>query len=217
MRWHTRTASRAATLLALVLLAAGSFQALAAPAGAPSSPAFPPSLASYLAGEEGRPLLGVLQHPVSVEPLNGVATAVFLLAILHTFLAPRLLAASHHLRDKLARERGGEGHSFWVEVLHFLEEIEAVFGICVVPLLIAIEAVQGYLASLVPVFSEAAKYAVVAGAVAGGGLTVIANAPNPAGQSTLARYFPDGVSPGGLFLGALLPTVLVASAFLFLP
>ncbi len=51
-----------------------------------------------------------------------------------------------------------------------------------------------YLASLVPDFSESLKYAVVAGAVAGGGLTVIANAPNPAGQSILSRYFGDGVS-----------------------
>jgi hypothetical protein len=45
---------------------------------------------------------------------------------------------------------------------------------------------------------------------------VIANAPNPAGQSILARYFPDGVSPLGLLLGALLPTLLVAFSFLVL-
>jgi hypothetical protein len=57
----------------------------------------------------------------------------------------------------------------------------------------------------------------VAGAVAGGGLTVIANAPNPAGQSILSRYFPDGISPVGLFLGALAPTLVVALAFVFLP
>ena len=71
-----------------------------------------------------------------------------------------------------------------------------------------------YLASLVPEFSEALKYAVVAGAVVGGGLTVIANAPNPAGQSLLARFFPDGVSPLRLFLGALIPTLIVAAMFL---
>jgi di/tricarboxylate transporter len=59
------------------------------------------------------------------------------------------------------------------------------------------------------------KYAVVAGAVVGGGLTVIANAPNPAGQSILSKYFPDGVSPLQLFLGALLPTIVVALAFWF--
>ncbi len=73
-----------------------------------------------------------------------------------------------------------------------------------------------YLATLVPGFSEELKYAVVAGAVTGGGLTVIANAPNPAGQSILQRYFPDGISPVGLLLGALVPTAIVAFAFLVL-
>ena len=44
---------------------------------------------------------------------------------------------------------------------------------------------------------------------------MIANAPNPAGQSILQKYFgPDGVSPLGLLLGALVPTVLLAIAFL---
>ncbi len=73
-----------------------------------------------------------------------------------------------------------------------------------------------YLATLVPSFSEGLKYAVVAGAVTGGGLTVIANAPNPAGQSILSGYFRDGVSPLRLALGALLPTVIMAACFLLL-
>jgi hypothetical protein len=73
-----------------------------------------------------------------------------------------------------------------------------------------------YLATLVPDFTENLKFAVVAGAVTGGGLTVIANAPNPAGQSILQRYFPDGVSPLGLFLGALVPTLIVALSFMVL-
>ena len=71
-----------------------------------------------------------------------------------------------------------------------------------------------YLATLVPSFSEELRYAIVSGAVVGGGLTVIANAPNPAGQSILGRFFPDGVSPLKLFLGALAPTVIVGAAFL---
>jgi len=66
----------------------------------------------------------------------------------------------------------------------------------------------------VPGFTEGLKYAVVAGAVTGGGLTVIANAPNPAGQTILQRYFPAGVSPLGLFLGALLPTVVMGAVFM---
>jgi Na+/H+ antiporter NhaD/arsenite permease-like protein len=74
-----------------------------------------------------------------------------------------------------------------------------------------------YLASLVPGFTPEMKYAVVAGAVTGGGLTVIANAPNPAGQSILQRFFEGGVSPLGLFLGALVPTVILGFAFMLLP
>lgn len=73
-----------------------------------------------------------------------------------------------------------------------------------------------YLATLVPGLSDPLKYAVVAGAVTGGGLTVIANAPNPAGQSILGRHFEGGVSPLGLFLGALPATVVVALAFMAL-
>ncbi len=73
-----------------------------------------------------------------------------------------------------------------------------------------------YLASLVPSFTDPLKYAVVAGAVTGGGLTVIANAPNPAGQAILARYFPGGVSPLSLALAALLPTIVMVVCFMLL-
>jgi hypothetical protein len=71
-----------------------------------------------------------------------------------------------------------------------------------------------YLSTLVPGFTDGLKYAVVAGAVTGGGLTVIANAPNPAGQSILRHHFADGVSPAGLLAGALAPTVILFSCFL---
>ncbi|MBX3747742.1 MAG: putative Na+/H+ antiporter [Verrucomicrobiae bacterium] len=74
-----------------------------------------------------------------------------------------------------------------------------------------------YLATLVPGLTESMKHAVVAGAVAGGGLTVIANAPNPAGQSILASFFPGGVSALRLFLGALLPTLVVGFCLMLLP
>ena len=70
-----------------------------------------------------------------------------------------------------------------------------------------------YLATLVPHLDEPLKMAVVEGAVVGGGLTVIANAPNPAGQALLARFFGGAVSPLGLIAGALLPTVIAALAF----
>lgn len=71
-----------------------------------------------------------------------------------------------------------------------------------------------YLGSLVEGTSEAFKYALVAGAVAGGGLTVIANAPNPAGFSILRGSFDgESISPLGLFLSALAPTIVAVLAF----
>ena len=70
-----------------------------------------------------------------------------------------------------------------------------------------------YLATLVPNLSDPLKAAVVEGAVTGGGLTVIANAPNPAGQALLARFFDGAVIPLYLFLGALVPTLVAAAAF----
>ena len=65
--------------------------------------------------------------------------------------------------------------------------------------------------------SQGLEYAVVAGAVTGGGLTVIANAPNPAGQSILSKYFKNGISPLKLLMGALFPTVVMAACFMILP
>ena len=74
-----------------------------------------------------------------------------------------------------------------------------------------------YLATLVPSFSDGLKYAVVAGAVTGGGLTVIANAPNPAGQAILSKYFKNKqISPLNLFLSALIPTIIMGLCFMLL-
>ncbi len=81
-----------------------------------------------------------------------------------------------------------------------------------------------FLASQVPAFNALGaadahaayllQYAVVAGAVTGGGITVIANAPNPAGQSILQRYFEEGVSPFWLALWALPPTIVQSFCFM---
>jgi hypothetical protein len=73
-----------------------------------------------------------------------------------------------------------------------------------------------YLGSLVDGISSDLKYALVAGAVTGGGLTVIANAPNPAGAGILQSskaFGTEGISPLGLFLGALFPTVVAILFF----
>jgi hypothetical protein len=70
-----------------------------------------------------------------------------------------------------------------------------------------------YLGTLVPNLDDQLKIALVGGAVTGGGLTVIANAPNPAGQALLARHFDGAVQPLRLLLGALVPTIIAAAAF----
>jgi len=79
-----------------------------------------------------------------------------------------------------------------------------------------------YLAAQVPALAqsgpviEGLRHAVVAGALAGGGMTVIANAPNPAGQSILAPYFGAGVSAFRLACWALPPTAIALVSFVFL-
>jgi hypothetical protein len=77
-----------------------------------------------------------------------------------------------------------------------------------------------YLSSLVDAFSNnfVLQKAIVTGGIVGGGLTVIANAPNPAGQSILAKHFKDGtVSPIGLLLAAILPTFILGLLLRILP
>ncbi len=74
-----------------------------------------------------------------------------------------------------------------------------------------------YLGSLVSGLSDEFKYALVAGAVTGGGLTVIANAPNPAGMAILRPHFKYGaVKPLGLLMAALPATIVAGLAFLLL-
>ena len=74
-----------------------------------------------------------------------------------------------------------------------------------------------YLGSLVEL-SDVKKYYLVAGAVAGGGLTVIANAPNPAGFGILRKSFgPSGINPLKLLLFSLFPTTVALLCLRFLP
>lgn len=74
-----------------------------------------------------------------------------------------------------------------------------------------------YLGSLVEL-TDSAKYFLVAGAVTGGGLTVIANAPNPAGYGILKDTFgEDGIAPIGLLKGALFPTAIAIICFEIFP
>lgn len=112
----------------------------------------------------------------------------------------------------------GGCQQWWIEpVLTSLNPVQLLLGATALTAFNDNAAIT-YLASLVPGFSDSAKLAVVAGAVAGGGLTVIANAPNPAGQSILQAHFgTSGVHAIKLFLAALVPTLICLLLFLFLP
>lgn len=72
-----------------------------------------------------------------------------------------------------------------------------------------------YLATLIPNWEEVYQYAVFTGVIAGGGLTVIANAPNPAGYSILKKHFEGGIRPVNLFLAAFIPTLILYAVFYF--
>jgi hypothetical protein len=107
--------------------------------------------------------------------------------------------------------------AWWIApVLASLSETPLFFGAA---LLTAFNdnALITFLATLVPDMSEAAKMAVVEGAVTGGGLTVIANAPNPAGQALLARFFDGAIIPLYLAAGALLPTAVAVVCYRLIP
>ena len=108
----------------------------------------------------------------------------------------------------------GGVQGWWIEpVLGNLREIPLMLGATILTAFNDNAAIT-FLSTLVPGFTDSLKYAVVAGAVAGGGLTVIANAPNPAGQSILKKYFENGVSPAGLLKAAIVPTAIVWIVFL---
>jgi hypothetical protein len=110
----------------------------------------------------------------------------------------------------------GGVQGWWIApVLGSLSEVPLMLGATILTAFNDNAAIT-FLSTLVPGFTDELKYAVVAGAVAGGGLTVIANAPNPAGQSLLKKYFENGVSPVGLLKGALIPTAILILDFLIL-
>lgn len=106
---------------------------------------------------------------------------------------------------------------WWLEPLLMRLPSDAVFYGATALTAITDNAAITYLGSLVPGLSQEFKVALVAGAVTGGGLTLIANAPNPAGAAILKGYFPDNtIAPLRLLLAALLPTAIATLAFRWL-
>ena len=108
---------------------------------------------------------------------------------------------------------GGQ-QQWWLEPLLTGMNADTVFIGATLLTAITDNAALTYLGSLVPGLSDEFKYSLVAGAVTGGGLTVIANAPNPAGFAILRGKFEDGaIHPLGLFVAALGPTLVAVVAF----
>lgn len=111
----------------------------------------------------------------------------------------------------------GGMQQWWLEPLLMDMSSDAVFFGAAGLTAITDNAALTYLGSLVEGLSDEFKYMLVAGAVAGGGLTVIANAPNPAGMSIVRRHFNDqSVHPLGLLLAALPPTFVAIVALRWL-
>ncbi len=110
----------------------------------------------------------------------------------------------------------GSLQTWWIEPVLTNMNSHGLFGAALVLTAFNDNAAITYLVSLIPNFSDEMKYLVMSAAIAGGGLTVMANAPNPAGIGIVSKFFEGGVSAGKLFLWAIIPTAIVCAAFLLL-
>src|SRR5262245_10571151 len=93
-------------------------------------------------------LLATLGARVALDPFNAVATGIFFLAIVHTFMSAAFTRQAHrvqHRHDELARRDGrAPTPSVMAEVLHFFGEVEVVFGLWAVLLVGAATAYHGW-------------------------------------------------------------------------
>lgn len=108
---------------------------------------FPRSLAAY-PRLPGQALIDILRARIEIDPFNAVATVLFLLAVIHTFIAPKFVAASHRVQHRHTLRMRAAGRpdtpSVEAELLHFLGEVEVVFGLWSLPLMIGIIGVEGW-------------------------------------------------------------------------
>ena len=115
--------------------------------GSSGATELPRALTSYPSGPD-QTLAATLAERVRIEPFNAIATAIFVLAILHTFSAARFMALAHHVQQRHTAQALARGHapspSIAAEMLHFLGEVEVVFGLWAVVLLVAITAYAGW-------------------------------------------------------------------------
>lgn len=112
----------------------------------------------------------------------------------------------------------GGMQQWWLQPLLLSMDADSVYFGATALTAITDNAALTYLGSLVDGLSDEFKYALVTGAVTGGGLTIIANAPNPAGASILKGKFEDGIiHPLGLLAGAAIPTLVAIACFRAFP
>jgi len=143
-------------ILGLVLIVGNATRASAAVVAAETgATSFPRPVGSY--ADDAMPGIGEkLVHRIKNEPFNIVASLIFLCAIVHTFLASRFMAVAHRYQHKFEalaldydKSSGGEAVAldkleFRANLFHFLGEVEAVFGIWLIPLAIAIVFTHGW-------------------------------------------------------------------------
>ena len=198
---------------------------------------------TFLFARELRGIEHSSQSPYSGVPLSMVVGhLLFLLAIVllahhpAAFIAVFLLfmgisTAYPAYQDRLMLREGllvafflgglvvlGGMQQWWLQPLLLLMDESQVFFGAVALTAITDNAALTYLGSLVEGLTPEFKYALLTGAVTGGGLTLIANAPNPAGASILKGTFDHGaIAAHGLFAGALGPTLVAILCFRLLP
>ena len=173
--------------------------ALSATSGLAETPAqqedsFPRPLESY---EDADGIWSTLGVRASAEPFNLVATLIFLLAIVHTFLAPKFLEFSHRwTREHEERVERGEASRDSVphaaKLMHLLGEVEIVFGLWAAPLMIAIAASYDW-GTAVHYVGETVDYTEAAFVVVI--MTLAATRPIDLKVSSMVGLFPTRASP----------------------
>jgi hypothetical protein len=177
-------------------------------------------------GEDKMPLFVVIAHLLFLAGVVVFAHHPVIFMGLFLFFLGFTTAYKRH-QDKLILREGlmvafflaglvtlGGQQQWWLQDLLMGMDTSSVYFGATALTAVTDNAALTYLGSLVVGLTDEFKYALVAGAVSGGGLTVIANAPNPAGYSILKGKFPsETVRAQYLFLAALPPTLVVIVAF----
>ncbi len=179
--------------------------------------------------EKAVPLVVILIHLfLLVTMILASHHSVVLVCLFILFLGVVTLTSSYHQSLRLKESLlvsvflagiivFGSFQKWWLQpLLKSLGDLQIYFA-SVFLTSITDNAALTYLGAQVPGLSDSAKYYLVAGAIAGGGLTVIANAPNAAGFSILQSKFKSGLSPLWLFVAALPPTIIAVLFLEFLP